>query len=106
LTGRTVSLGFFRCIELALHRALRGEVPPSVRAISARISYDHVTLSLYCYRRDFEKELFEETVISELEQVIPAGHEAPTRVTFQYRPAREFAPRPPDRVLVSNPWAE
>ena len=93
-------------IELSLFRALRGEVPPSVRAVSARIVQGEVELAVFCHRRDFDTASFEEVVLSELDQIVPTRDAVPVRVSFDYRQANEFQPTPAERVLVNNPWSE
>lgn len=56
-------------LELALHRALRGEVSPSVHAITADLGARPIRLNVY----GSEESVFEEAVESEMQQCLPQG---------------------------------
>ena len=55
-------------LELALHRALRGEIAPDVYAISADLSTRPIRLHVY---GGAEAHLFEEVIESEMQQCLP-----------------------------------
>ncbi len=58
-------------LELALHRALRGEVPPCVCAITADLAARPIKLHVYCHGDNIEEQLFEEVIESEMDQCLP-----------------------------------
>jgi len=62
-------------LELALHRALRGEVSPCVHAITVDLAVRPLQLHIYGYGSDCKEHLseqnFEEVVESEMDQCLP-----------------------------------
>lgn len=58
-------------LELALHRALRGEVPPCVHAITADLSVRPLQLHVYHYGENCKEQLSEEVIKSEMDQCLP-----------------------------------
>ena len=90
-------------LELALHRALRAEVPPSVRAIVAtELSTASIKLDVFSSRPAEIAEL-EEVVESELE--LQLGGVAP-KLTCRFLPSGVFSMTPSVRLIIyDNPWA-
>lgn len=60
-------------LELALHRAVRGEIAPDVKAITADLSVVPIRLAVYHYGVRPTGEAFEETVEAEMEECLPKG---------------------------------
>ena len=58
-------------LELALYRALRGEVPPCVHAITADLSMRPLQLHVYHYGENCKKQFSEEVIESEMDQHLP-----------------------------------
>ena len=86
-------------LELALHRALLGEVPDFVNAITAEVSGSGVVLSVYhlpTIQNGWRQE-FEEVVESEFEQQMTKQQRP--KLSFLFRGADEFEAVGPICVL-------
>ena len=59
-------------LELALYRALRGEVPSCVHAITTDLSTRPLQLHVYHYGEDCKEQFSEEIIESEMEQCLPS----------------------------------
>lgn len=100
-------------VELALHRAVRAEVPPFVRAIVAAIELGEVSIKVFHFpSAGFEPVAFGETVESEFDQVLPSGFRSlafdrrPPKLVFTFHPADEYdGPQEGYVIIVDNPWA-
>ncbi|MCB9582106.1 MAG: hypothetical protein H6717_34040 [Polyangiaceae bacterium] len=95
----------FDAIELAVHRAIRGEVPPCVRAITGQLHDAVLELSVFAYPTDFDWGLFWETIQGELDQVLPADIAEAPRCSFTVLDAHAFARDSTQLLFVDNPWA-
>ena len=93
-------------IELAFHRALRGEVPPSVRGVTLDLRGPCPELHVFADSFDLDRNLFERTILCELDRVFPDGRKPPTRVRFTYEPSAHFQRCLGQRTLICNAWAE
>jgi hypothetical protein len=99
---RQVRMDETETLELALHRALRGEVPPCVRAIvaSARIQLD-----VFSSSRGDELASFEEVVESELGTCLGVAVPSAPTLSCRFLPADSFSVTVGMRVIYDNPWA-
>ena len=93
-------------LELAIHRALRGEVPPCVRAIVANLSREAIALRVFHYGQPSQLSDFQETVESELDQCLSGGLKKAPRLSYEFLPAENFEVFPGTLVVHDNPWAE
>jgi len=94
-------------IELALHRALRDEFHPSIRAIVAAITPDTVEVRVFHHERsDFDARLFEEVIASEFEQNPPSALSPLPKLAFTFVPAETFqGPVEGFTIIYTNAWA-
>lgn len=93
-------------LELAVQRALRGEVPPCVTAIvCSTLSPSLIVLQVFHHGSPSQLAYFEETVASELEQCLPSGVLATPELRCELLPAAAFEARPGQLIIVTNPWA-
>ena len=93
-------------LELALHRALRGEVPPCVRAIVAtELSSARIELDVFSASAGEELASFEEVVESELEVCLGGIMPCAPTISCRFLPAGSFSVTAGMRVIYDNPWA-
>ena len=93
-------------LELALFRALRGAVPPSVRGIVAEVLQPHsIALRIFVYGPIDQLSSFEEEIESEFDQSLPKGMNANVLLTCAFEPGDTFPVSEPARVVYDNPWA-
>jgi hypothetical protein len=93
-------------LELALHRALRGEVPPCVRAIVAtELSSASIKLDVFSSSPCEELASFEEVVESELEVCLGGSVPSAPTLACRFLPADSFSVTAGMRVIYDNPWA-
>ena len=93
-------------LELAIHRSLRAEVPPSVRGIVvANMSPDLVELQVFHYGPVSELANFDEIVESELQQCLPSGVTKAPQLRVKFLPAETFEVLPSHCIVHNNPWA-
>jgi hypothetical protein len=91
-------------LELGFHRALRGEVPAGVHAITLRIEQDLVNVVVFRDAGSFDEQDFEQVVRRELDRGMPPLFCAPEDITFVYELPEAFNPAPSERVLIGSPW--
>ncbi|MEL6544521.1 MAG: hypothetical protein AAFQ82_07830 [Myxococcota bacterium] len=91
--------------ELALHRALRGELDPAIHAIVARISEALVDVLIYHDTvADFDQDLFHEVVASEFDQNLPSGSRPPPAVRITFRPSMDFETPKTEVTMIYDRW--
>lgn len=85
-------LNIDNALELALHRALRGEIPPCVYAITADLSARPIELHIYSYGDDCAGQFEEVEVIeSEMEQCLPKDVERTlAHISYSFHEADGF----------------
>lgn len=100
-------MGRGEAIELALHRALRAELHPCIRAVAAAISPTTVEVRVFHHDgSDFDPRLFEEVIASEFDQNPPAGLSPLPRLKFSFAAAEAFQdPMEGLSLIYSNEWA-
>ena len=94
-------------IELALHRALRDELHPAIRAIVAAVTGDAVEVRVFHHEgRGFDPQLFEEVIESEFHQDPPSALSPLPKLAFTFVPAETFqVPVEGFIIIHSNAWA-
>ena len=86
-----VLLNINETLELALYRALRGEVAPCVYAINADLSARPIELHVYCCGESCKEQLSEEVIESEMEQCLPNDvDKSLARINCSFHKADEF----------------
>jgi hypothetical protein len=87
----SIVLNLNDALELALHRALRGEVPPCVHAVTVDLSARPLQLHVYGHGSDCNEQLSEEVIESELEQCLPDGvDKSLAQIACWFHDATEF----------------
>ena len=101
--GELIKIDINEALALALYRALRGEVPPCVCAITADLSDRPIQLHIYSGVADCMES--EDVIESEMEQCLPDGVDRSfAQINYTFHNPEDFGFGPGLRLLYRNPF--